>query len=145
MQDNHVSRGVYLMRTHPYILFSELDTPLLGYLDAGHLFFKDKISVILIQWCDYLHGKSADCLRCIEIVLKGNKCLVCLSSKREANCLHASSQDFTLELLSGDLVRENLDASSIVQCIFLRKYVMLSCAHPDISYFSTIARLYLVF
>lgn len=49
MQDNHVSRGLYLMRTHPYILFSELDTPLLGYLDAGHLFFKDKITVILIQ------------------------------------------------------------------------------------------------
>lgn len=61
-----------LLHLYPF-LPSELNTPFLCRLDSGFTPFQYKTAVILSQTCEYLHSKSADSRRSIEIVLKGNK------------------------------------------------------------------------
>ena len=149
-------------------LTAKLHTPLLGSFDACLASLQNQIAVILGQRSQNLHGKSADSRGCVEIVLQGDqldaaafelgtKIKHLLDGTTQAiqtvndqsifrtQIIHASLQTFTIELLSGNFVREDSDASGLAECILLRREVLLSRTDSRISYFfSHISKLDLI-
>lgn len=149
-------------------LSSELHSPFLSSLDTRFATFQNQVTVILGQGCQDLHGEPADCRGCVEIVLQGDQLDAAafeLGTKIKhfldgttqtiqtendqsifrTQIIHASLQTFTIELLSGNFVREDSDASGLAECILLRREVLLSRTDSRISYFfSHISKLDLI-
>lgn len=149
-------------------LTAKLHTPFLGSFDACLASLQNQVAVILGQGCQDLHGEPADCRGCVEIVLQGDqldapafelgtKIKHFLDGTTQAiqtvndqsifrtQIIHASLQTFTIELFSGNLVREDPDASGLADCILLRREVLLSRTDSRISYFfSHISKLDLI-
>ncbi|EJW89603.1 hypothetical protein EVA_22288 [gut metagenome] len=139
-------------------LTAKLHTPLLGSFDACLASLQNQVAVILGQGCQDLHGEPADCRGCVEVVLQGDQLdmpafelgtkikhfldrtaqaiqTVNDQSIFRTQIIHASLQTFTIELFSGNLVREDPDASGLAECILLRREVLLSRTDSRISYF----------
>ena len=149
-------------------LTAKLHTPFLGSFDACLASLQNQVAVILSQRSQNLHGKSADCRGCVEIVLQGDQLdapafelgtkikhflngttqtvqTVNDQSVFRTQIIHASLQTFTIELFSGNLVREDPNASGLAECILLRREILFSRTDSRISYFfSHISKLDLI-
>lgn len=142
-------------------LTAKLHTPFLGSFDACLASLQNQVAVILGQGCQDLHGEPANCRGCVEIVLQGDQLdapafelgtkikhflngttqtvqTVNDQSVFRTQIIHASLQTFTIELFSGNLVREDPNASGLAECILLRREILFSRTDSRISYFSPI-------
>ncbi len=149
-------------------LTAKLHTPFLGSFDACLASLQNQVAVILGQGCQDLHGEPANCRGCVEIVLQGDQLdapafelgtkikhflngttqtvqTVNDQSVFRTQIIHASLQTFTIELFSGNLVREDPNASGLAECILLRREILFSRTDSRISYFfSHISKLDLI-
>lgn len=149
-------------------LTAKLHTPFLGSFDACLASLQNQVAVILGQGCRDLHGEPANCRGCVEIVLQGDQLdapafelgtkikhflngttqtvqTVNDQSVFRTQIIHASLQTFTIELFSGNLVREDPNASGLAECILLRREILFSRTDSRISYFfSHISKLDLI-
>ena len=149
-------------------LTAKLHTPFLGSFDACLASLQNQVAVILGQGCQDLHGEPANCRGCGEIVLQGDQLdapafelgtkikhflngttqtvqTVNDQSVFRTQIIHASLQTFTIELFSGNLVREDPNASGLAECILLRREILFSRTDSRISYFfSHISKLDLI-
>ena len=149
-------------------LTAKLHPPFLGSFDACLASLQNQVAVILGQGCQDLHGEPANCRGCVEIVLQGDQLdapafelgtkikhflngttqtvqTVNDQSVFRTQIIHASLQTFTIELFSGNLVREDPNASGLAECILLRREILFSRTDSRISYFfSHISKLDLI-